>query len=98
MATTSSAGLSDRSAIVATVVDIIRSAVDEPWIIDFEIGAHTNIHHDLELESLEVVVIAEKLQAHFGREVDFVGWFSKFSLHQMIDLTVGDIADFIAHS
>ena len=44
----------------------------------------------------EFVALAEKLQAHYGAQVDFVGWISTKQLDEIIALTVGDLVAFIA--
>jgi len=55
----------------------------------------TSFNGDLELESIEFVALAEKLQEKFGERVDFVGWISGKELDQIIQLTVGELVEFI---
>ena len=55
----------------------------------------TSFNGDLELESIEFVALAEKLQQHYGGQVDFVGWISAKELDQIIGLTVGELVEFI---
>ena len=55
----------------------------------------TSFNGDLELESIEFVALAEKLQQTFGERVDFVGWISGKELDQIIQLTVGELVEFI---
>ncbi|MEO8839941.1 MAG: acyl carrier protein [Kofleriaceae bacterium] len=55
----------------------------------------TSFNGDLELESIEFVALAEKLQHEFGERVDFVGWISGKELDQIIQLTVGELVEFI---
>jgi len=55
----------------------------------------TSFNGDLELESIEFVALAEKLQEKFGDRVDFVGWISGKELDQIIQLTVGELVEFI---
>ena len=81
--------------ILEEVIDIIRKAVNEDWIQDFDINAETNFNDDLELESIEFVGIAEKLQAHYGKNISFIDWLSTMKLDQIIALTVGDLANFV---
>lgn len=78
-----------------TIIELIRKAVDEDWIEDFEITRDTNFNDDLELESIELAVIAEKIQNHYGKSIDFNGWLGSLSLEQMIGLTVGDLTQFV---
>ncbi len=77
------------------IIGLIREAVNEDWIEDFEITAETSFNNDLELESIEFVAIAEKIQNHFGREINFIDWLSSLELDQMIALNVGQLADFV---
>jgi acyl carrier protein len=83
-------------AILDAVIATIRSTVNEDWIGDFAIDRHTNFHDDLELESIEFVKIADALQTRFGLQANIVGWLSGRSIQQLIALTVGELADFIA--
>jgi acyl carrier protein len=81
--------------ILNVVIATIRSTINEDWIEDFEIDAETRFNSDLEIESIEFVKIAEALQAHFGARLDLAGWLSGKSIHELIALSVGDVADFI---
>ena len=77
------------------IIQLIKQAVDEDWIEDFDMGAETNFNNDLELESIEFVAIAEKIQEHFGTEINFIAWLGELDLDEMIALTVGDLAEFV---
>lgn len=84
-----------KDAVLAQVIDIIRRAVDEDWILDFDIDANTSFNDDLELESIEFVGIAEKIQEHYGKHIGFIEWLSGMKIDQIVALTVGDLADFV---
>lgn len=73
----------------------IREVIGEEWAEDIEIAAETSFNNDLELESIEFVALAEKMQEHYGKRVDFVGWLSGKDINEIIQLTVGDLVDFI---
>ena len=88
--------LTQSEDVLATVVDTIRKTIGEDWIDDFDIGPQTRFTDDLEIESIEFVKMADALQAHFGESVDIIGWLSSKSLHELIQLNVGDIADYVA--
>ena len=60
-------------AIVRDITTVIRKAVAEDWIQEFEIGANTSFNDDLDLESVEFVTIAAGLQQHFGEHIDLIG-------------------------
>jgi acyl carrier protein len=82
--------------VLQVVARLIREVVGEAWIEDKEIRMDTSFGQDLELESIEFVALGERLQADFGRGVDFVGWLSGKTLDEILALRVGDLVDFIA--
>lgn len=84
-----------KADVLEQLIAIIRTAVAEDWIEDFEINEQTSFNDDLELESIEFVSIAESIQAHYGQQVGFLEWLSSMKIEQIIDLTVGDLADFV---
>ncbi|HUB09006.1 MAG TPA: phosphopantetheine-binding protein [Myxococcales bacterium] len=86
----------DRTAVLQEVARLIREVVGEAWIEDKDIGMETSFGHDLELESIEFVALGERLQTHFGKQVDFVGWLSGKELDEILGLKVGDLVEFIA--
>ncbi|HUP19568.1 MAG TPA: acyl carrier protein, partial [Gemmatimonadota bacterium] len=68
------------------------------WIQEVPITRETAFNGDLELESLEFVALAERLQETYGERVDFVGWLSGQSLDQIVEMKVGELVDFIDQS
>jgi acyl carrier protein len=85
-----------RDDILPTLITTIRRTVNEDWIEDFPIGPQTRFHDDLELESIEFIKIADAVQARFGTQLDITGFLSGRSIQDLIALSVGDLADFIA--
>jgi acyl carrier protein len=88
----------DRQEILAAMTEILREVVGEAWADEIEIGFDTSFSDDLELESIELVALAEKVQARYGAEVDFVGWLSNLELSEIIALKVGDVVAFVERS
>ena len=82
--------------ILATVQELIVEVAGDELLVAGPIGMDTSFSGDLELESIEFVALAEKLQQRYGTGVDFVGWISKKELDQIIALTVGELVEFIA--
>jgi len=74
---------------------MLQEVIGDDWDLDTEITAATSFSDDLELESIEFVALAEKLQERFGTETDFVGWLSSKELDEIIGLKVGDVVEFI---
>lgn len=87
--------MENKEIVLEQIIDIVRQVIDEDWINEFDIHAETTFNDDLELESIEFVGIAEKIQEHFGRHIGFIDWLSTMKIDEIISLTVGDLADFV---
>lgn len=85
-----------RDKILSRLAAILREVIGEEWVNDVPIHYATSFNEDLELESIEFVALAEKLQAEYGRGVDFAGWLADKELGEIIGLRVGEVVDFIA--
>jgi acyl carrier protein len=85
----------DNDATLQQVIAAIREAIAEDWVQDFEIDADTSLNNDLEIESIEFVSIADKLQKIFGDQVDVIGWLSQQNIETLIAMTVGDLVKIV---
>jgi acyl carrier protein len=74
------------------IAGIIGQDVD---LNDREIALDTSFNRDLELESIEFVVLSEHLQNRYGKDIDFAGWLAGKELQDIINLRVGDVVRFI---
>ena len=81
------------SEVKRLIVEIIGQEHD---LQDREIDLETSFSKDLELESIEFVVLSEKLQTLYGNDVNFSNWLAEKELDQIIHLKVQDIVEFIA--
>jgi acyl carrier protein len=88
--------MTEHPEILHTVEQLIVQIAGEEIVLSTPITMATSFNADLELESIEFVALAEKLQQHYGAGIDFVGWISKKELDQIIHLTVGELVEFIA--
>lgn len=83
-------------AIVETISRLVHEVIGEDDDLDLEITADSSFSEDIELESIEFVALGERLQLTYGEKIDLVGWFGDLDLDEIIDLTVGELAGFIA--
>ena len=79
--------------ILNELVDMVRTVIGEEWIQSFAIERNSKFSQDLELESIEIVALAEKVQERWGEEVDFPGWLAEMDVDQIIALSVGQLVD-----
>lgn len=85
-----------KQEILEEVASMIRQIIGEEWIQTASITMDTTFAEDLELESIEIVALAEQVQGRYGDEVDFPGWFGGLDLDAIIGLTVGQLVERIA--
>jgi acyl carrier protein len=88
-------GPDDHADILHTVEQLIAEIAGDEILLTTPVTMTTSFNADLELESIEFVALAEKLQEHYGAGIDLVGWISKKEPDQIIALTVGDLVEFI---
>ena len=84
-----------RNQTLQIVSELIVDVVGDELELDEPISMETRFSDDLELESIEFVALAEKLQERYGAQIDFVGWLSNKELDEIIALSVGDLVEFI---
>lgn len=83
-------------------LEIIKNAIIEIAGDNVELGKpitrDTSFNQDLELESIEFVMLAEKLQESFGDNVNFADWVAQMDIDKIIALKIGDLVDFVDNS
>lgn len=80
---------------LSVVTRLLQDVLGDEWDDSLTVDAETSFADDLELESIEFVALAERLQQHYGDDVDFVGWLSTLDLDGILGLSVGDLVEFI---
>lgn len=82
--------------LVAELATLIAEAAGEETGWAAGIAAGTSLHDDLELESVELVALAAALRDRYGPTVDLQAYLVGLDLDQLIELTVGDLAGYLA--
>jgi acyl carrier protein len=84
-----------QTAVLEDVSGMIKEVIGEDWTADTVITMDTTFTFDLEVESIELVALAEKLQEKYGEEVNFPVWLADKELDEIINLTVGQLVEYI---
>lgn len=79
--------------VLATVTTLIVEVVGDDILLDTPITMVTSFADDLEIESIEFVALSEKLEEHYGEQVDFVSWIGEMEIEEIMGLTVGQLVD-----
>jgi len=82
-------------SVLAVVIEKIRSTICEDWILDYEIGPESRFNDDLEIESIEFIKIANAIQQSFCAQLNIAGWLAGKTIHELIGLSVGELASYI---
>jgi acyl carrier protein len=82
-----------KQEILEEVATMIRQVIGEEWVQTASITLDTTFAEDLELESIEIVALAEQIQGRYGDDVDFPGWFGALDVDAIIGLTVGQLVE-----
>jgi acyl carrier protein len=85
-------------SVQKTVTGTIIDVVGQEFYEECEVGLESTFAEDIELESMEMMEIAERLMITYEGKVDFVAWFADMELEEIIDLTLGQVIDFIVKS
>jgi acyl carrier protein len=81
--------------VLDTLVQLITEVVGDDFLLDTEVSMDTSFSDDLELESIEFVALAERLEQTYGERVDFVSWIGDMELEEIMALSVGQLVGFI---
>lgn len=84
--------------VYGVLIGTLTELVGQDYVEEMEVGPASRFEADLELESMEIAEMAEQLMARYGEQVDFVAWFAEMELDQLIELSVGDVVEFIVRS
>lgn len=101
--TSPSADEASSSADEASVALVLRelSAMLQEVLGEYELGedveitADTTFFGDLELESIDLVVLAGHLEARYGSRVNIAEFVAALELDEIIGLTFGQLVDYV---
>ncbi|WP_285506984.1 phosphopantetheine-binding protein [Actinokineospora sp. NBRC 105648] len=79
------------------MVELIGTLVgDDLEVLGVQVRHDTPFHEGLGLESIDLVTLAGLLTRRFGPRVNLAEHLAELDLDEVIGLTVGEIADYVA--
>jgi len=84
-----------QQTIFSTIENFIGDIIGAEFIEEYDIDTTSTLTVDLEMESIEIVELSEKIKKHYGSKVDFTNWMSTLELDQIINLSIQDIINYI---
>ncbi len=77
---------------------MLVKVIGTDFLAEEDVGMQSSFSEDLCLESIQFVILAEELRAHYGEKVDFVAWLAGMDLDTIIALRVGSLVELIVDS
>jgi acyl carrier protein len=85
-----------REDVIATLRNSLELVIGQDAVEVLQITPSTRLFRDLDLDSIQFMQIAEKVQTHYGVDSAYVmERASQFPTRQLLKLTVGDLVDLI---
>ena len=74
------------------IVELLRQVTGEDDAWAAAVTPTTRVDTDLFIDSLELVVLSDKMRQVYGEQVDLAAYVAGLELPELIELTVGDLA------
>jgi acyl carrier protein len=81
--------------VLAAVTAMLGEVIGEGYVSGMDITLDSSFNQELEIESIELVLLAERIRERYGERVDFVGFLADRTIDDLIEMTVGDLVRFI---
>ena len=89
--------IKEKEQVFEKVKQFVSDIIGTEIAAELDITIDSNFTKDLEMDSIELVALAEKIRTEFGEKIDFVHWLSGMDLDRIIKLNIGDIVDYIVN-
>jgi acyl carrier protein len=76
---------------------MLHDVLEELANDDFSINEDTTFVEELDLNSIEFIIFTDLLKSKYGAKINFTDWLSRKEINEIIQLRVGDLAEFIDH-
>jgi len=76
------------------VKELLAQVIGAEFIGEYDLSPESTLTGDLEMESIEIVELAEKVKSKYSG-INMSEWIARLSLEQLIALTIGDVVEFI---
>ena len=77
------------------LTEALAAATGDESLLSAGIIAATRLEGDLRLDSLDLAALGALLRDRYGSAVDLVGYVAGLDIDEIIELTVGDVTDYV---
>jgi acyl carrier protein len=86
----------DEESVFLELKGIITELLGEDVVEIVGVSRDSAFLKDLDMDSIQIVAFAERVGGRYGGRVDFAAWLSGKPLRELLQMTVGQVAAFIA--
>lgn len=83
-----------RDQVLTEILEFLGKLADD-WEYSDEITEETYLLADMGLASLDVVILANAIQEHYGQVFPFTEFYAEIGQRELRDVSVGEWVDFI---
>lgn len=87
--------MNEREQIFKKVTEFLTQLIGEEFIAEYDVNMDSTLTGDLEMESIEIVELSEKIKAFYGEGIGVNDWMAKMNLEELVQLSIKDIVNFI---
>jgi acyl carrier protein len=85
----------EQDEIFEQLKQFISEIIGADVVEELNISYDSVFSKDLEMDSIEIVTFAEKVNKYYGKNIDFISLLYNMELEKLMKLTLGDIVNFI---
>jgi acyl carrier protein len=82
--------------VLVEISEMLRKILDDYGLDGAEITMATTFHDDLELESIDLVTLAGRIQERYGERVNLAEFLAEKDLDDVIALRIGELVEYVA--
>jgi acyl carrier protein len=87
--------MKEQTEVFNKIKELLAEVIGGTFIEEYDVNMDSTLTGDLEMESIEIVELSEKIKRFYGEQIGINDWMAKMSLEELVHLSIKDIVTFI---
>jgi len=87
--------MKEQEKIFGKIKELITEVIGEDFIEEYNVNMNSTLTGTLEMESIEIVELSEKIKLFYGQQIGINDWMAKMNLEELVNLAIKDIVNFL---
>ena len=87
--------MKEQEKIFGKIKELITEVIGKDFIDEYDVDMDSTLTGDLEMESIEIVELSEKIKLFYGQQIGINDWMAKMNLEELVNLAIKDIVNFL---